>query len=139
MPLMYEVRSVAAKVKTASELKNRPSPIPGGHRSPLGALLDVAYVIEYGADSTEQSALNLIFLLCFQPNASSLSVFGESDEKFHVRGSNQQLPEAIARFLGADTVRLGHRLTRLAPGTGDASPHDRRKADAPSRLGDGRS
>ena len=43
--------------------------IPGGHRSPLGALLDVAYVIEYGADSTEQSALNLIFLLGFQPNA----------------------------------------------------------------------
>ena len=81
--------------------------IPGGHRSPLGALLDVAYVIEYGADSTEQSALNLIFLLGFQPNASSLSIFGESDEKFHIRGGNQQLPEAIARFLGGDAVRRG--------------------------------
>ena len=88
--------------------------IPGGHRSPLGALLDVAYVIEYGADSTDQSALNLIFLLGFQPNASSLTIFGESDEKFHIRGGNQRLPEAIARFLGADAVRQGHRLTRLA-------------------------
>ena len=67
--------------------------IPGGHRSPLGALLDAAYVIEYGADSTEQSALNLIFLLGFQPQQRSLSVFGESDEKFHIRGGNQQLPE----------------------------------------------
>ena len=28
--------------------------------------------------------------------ASSLSIFGESDEKFHIRGGNQQLPEAIA-------------------------------------------
>jgi monoamine oxidase len=91
--------------------------IPGGHRSPLGALLDVAYVIEYGADSTEQSALNLIFLLGFQPNASSLSLFGESDEKFHIRGGNQQLPEAIARFLGGDAVRLGHRLARVAETT----------------------
>ena len=91
--------------------------IPGGHRSALGALLDVAYVIEYGADSTEQSALNLIFLLGFQPNASSLSIFGESDEKFHIRGGNQQLPEAIARFLGGDAVRLGHRLTRVAETT----------------------
>ena len=91
--------------------------IPGGHRSPLGALLDVAYVIEYGADSTEQSALNLIFLLGFQPNASSLSIFGESDEKFHIRGGNQQLPEAIARFLGGDAVRLGHRLTRVVETT----------------------
>jgi len=91
--------------------------IPGGHRSPLGALLDVAYAIEYGADSTEQSALNLIFLLGFQPNASSLSIFGESDEKFHIRGGNQQLPEAIARFLGGDAVRSGHRLTRVAETT----------------------
>jgi monoamine oxidase len=91
--------------------------IPGGHRSPLGALLDVAYAIEYGADSTEQSSLNLIFLLGFQPNASSLSLFGESDEKFHIRGGNQQLPEAIAGFLGGDAVRSGHRLTRVAETT----------------------
>jgi monoamine oxidase len=92
--------------------------IPGGHRSPLGALLDLAYVIEYGADSTEQSALNLIFLLGFQPSAGALSLFGESDEKFHIRGGNQQLPEAIARFLGSDTVRLGHRLAKVAETAG---------------------
>jgi len=87
--------------------------IPGGHRSPLGALLDVAYVIEYGADSTDQSALNLIFLLGFQPDAKSLSLFGESDEKFHIRGGNQQLPEAIARSLGDDAVKMGQQLTRI--------------------------
>ena len=87
--------------------------IPGGHRSPLGALLDVAYVIEYGADSKEQSALNLIFLLGFQPQKHSLSVFGESDEKFHIRGGNQQLPERIADHLGGDRVRMGQRLARV--------------------------
>src|SRR4029450_725111 len=36
--------------------------IPGGHRSPLGALLDVAYVIEHGADSTDKQRRNFIFL-----------------------------------------------------------------------------
>ena len=87
--------------------------VPGGHRSALGALLDVAYVIEYGADSAEQSALNLIFLLGFQPNRHSLSVFGESDEAFHIRGGNQQLPDLIARHLGSDVVRTGQRLVRL--------------------------
>jgi monoamine oxidase len=87
--------------------------IPGGHRSPLGALLDIAYVIEYGADSKEQSALNLIFLLGFQPDGRSLSIFGESDEKFHIRGGNQQLPEAIARYLGGDVVKMGQRLARI--------------------------
>ena len=87
--------------------------IPGGHRSPLGALLDVAYVIEYGADSREQSSLNLIFLLGFQPKAKSFSIFGESDEKFHIRGGNQQLPEAMARYLGGDVVKTGQRLARI--------------------------
>jgi monoamine oxidase len=87
--------------------------IPGGHRSPLGALLDTAYVIEYGADSTEQSALNLIFLLGYQPQKRSLSVFGESDEKFHIRGGNQQLPERMAGCLGGDRVRMGQRLARV--------------------------
>ena len=87
--------------------------IPGGHRSPLGALLDVAYVIEYGADSREQSSLNLIFLLGFQPKPKSFSIFGESDEKFHIRGGNQQLPEAMARYLGSDVVRTGQRLARI--------------------------
>jgi monoamine oxidase len=92
--------------------------IPGGHRSPLGALLDVAYVIEYGADSSDQSALNLIFLLGFQPNRQSLSVFGESDEAFHIRGGNQQLPELITRYLGSDIVRGGQRLVRLTETAG---------------------
>jgi monoamine oxidase len=87
--------------------------IPGGHRSPLGALLDAAYVIEYGADSMEQSALNLIFLLGYQPQKRSLSVFGESDEKFHIRGGNQQLPERMAEGLGGDRVRMGQRLARV--------------------------
>ena len=37
--------------------------VPGGRKSPLGALLDVAYAIEYGADTTDQSALNIVYLL----------------------------------------------------------------------------
>ena len=37
--------------------------VPGGMSSKLGQLLDVAYTIEYGADSSDQAALNLIYLL----------------------------------------------------------------------------
>ena len=39
------------------------SRVPGGHGSRMGQLLDVAYNIEYGAETTDQSALNLIYLL----------------------------------------------------------------------------
>jgi monoamine oxidase len=89
------------------------SRVPGGHRSPLGQVLDLAYTIEYGADTTEQSALNLLYLLAFQPSDAELSVFGESDEKFRIRGGSQRLPEAMARELG-ERVVLGQRLVRIA-------------------------
>ena len=37
--------------------------VPGGISSRLGQLLDVAYNIEYGAECSEQSSLNLLYLL----------------------------------------------------------------------------
>ena len=96
------------------------SRVPGGHRSELGQLLDVAYTIEYGADSTDQSALNLVYLLGYQPDAGQLSIFGQSDETYHLRGGNQRLPMAIARHLDEHlgNIRLGHSLQRLAATSG---------------------
>jgi monoamine oxidase len=84
------------------------SRVPGGHNSPLGLLLDTAYEIEYGAESTEQSSLNLIYFMAFQPENDTLTIFGESDERFHIRGGNQQLPRRMADSLGP-TVEFGHR------------------------------
>lgn len=89
------------------------SRVPGGHGSPLGQLLDVAYTIEYGADTRVQSSLNLVYLLGFQPGTPPFAIFGQSDERFHIRGGNERLPEAIAADLG-DQVRTGHELVRLA-------------------------
>ena len=77
--------------------------VPGGHRSSLGALLDVAYNIEYGAETKEQSSLNLLYLLGYsQPN--TFETFGESDEKFRVRDGNDQVPTALAAKLGSQIV-----------------------------------
>ena len=74
--------------------------VPGGHRSQLGALLDVAYNIEYGADTNVQSSLNLLYLIGFSaPN--TFTIFGESDEKFHIRGGNDQVPTILAAQLAA--------------------------------------
>jgi monoamine oxidase len=96
--------------------------VPGGHDAPLGQLFDVAYNIEYGAETNVQSSLNLIYLLAFQPTAASdddptptqLDIFGVSDETFHIRGGNQRLPEAIADDLGDPVVRRGFKLVKLA-------------------------
>jgi monoamine oxidase len=95
--------------------------VPGGHASRLGRLLDVAYAIEYGADSREQSSLNLLYLLAYQPRANEFAVFGESDETFHIRGGNEQLPRAIADALGPGAVIKGRRLERLRALPGGAT------------------
>src|SRR5438067_13407391 len=80
------------------------SRVPGGHTSPMGQLLDVAYNIEYGNVTTQQSALNLVYLLGFQPQPGNFRIFGASDERYHIAGGNERLPQAIAAALTADTV-----------------------------------
>ena len=89
------------------------SRVPGGHRSRLGALIDVAYDIEFGAPTTQQSALNIVYLLGFQPASGDFAIFGTSDERFHIRGGNEQLPLAIASALPAGSIRLRRALTAI--------------------------
>jgi len=67
----------------------------GGSKSKLGRVLDIAYNIEYGAECSQQSALNLIYLLGYQ-GAGQFRVFGKSNEKYHVRGGNDQVASALA-------------------------------------------
>ena len=90
--------------------------VPGGHASPLGALLDTAYFIELNSDTREQSALNLIYLLGYQPSWNELHMFGISDEKYRVRGGNQQIPQAIASHLGPAALQTGMRMEAISQG-----------------------
>jgi monoamine oxidase len=83
--------------------------VPGGHTSRLGQYLDVATVTENGLDTRQQSSLNLIFPL-------------DSDERFHIRNGNEQLPLAIGASLPSGTVRSGWRLTAIATDNGNGSP-----------------
>jgi monoamine oxidase len=74
--------------------------VPGGHASSLGQLLDVAYNIEYGAETTVQSSLNMLYLLGFI-GPGQFRTFGKSNEKFHVRGGNDQVATTLAARLGS--------------------------------------
>ena len=95
--------------------------VPRGMRSRLGRLLDVAYTIEYGADSAGQSSLNLLYLLGYQ-GQGQFRVFGKSNEKYHVRGGNDQIPFRLrdrlqgqitlnTELVGIEAVGDGYRLT----------------------------
>ncbi|OEJ58262.1 hypothetical protein BGM19_09995 [Streptomyces agglomeratus] len=89
------------------------SRVPGGHSSPLGRFMDVAYNVEYGAETSEQSALALVLLMGYQPNPGHFNVWGLSNERYHITGGNDQLPRAIANALPAGTVRMGKQLTAV--------------------------
>jgi len=86
--------------------------VPGGHRSAMGQLLDVAYNIEYGAETTDQSALNLVYLLGYSAKPGNFAIFGASNEKYHIVGGNQRLPETIAANLNKP-VATGWRMTAI--------------------------
>jgi monoamine oxidase len=67
-------------------------------------LLDVAFTTEYGLETDQQSALNL--LLMIDPNPSPFRIFGASDERFHIRLGNDSIPQALGERLG-DSIEKG--------------------------------
>jgi monoamine oxidase len=84
----------------------------------LRALLDVAYVGEYGREIDEQSPWNLLWLIDSEA-PEPFRVYGDSDEAFHVSGGNDQIPNLLAERL-ASPIELEHRLARVIEG-GDGS------------------
>ncbi len=78
----------------------------------MGDLLRVAYTTECGLEPGRQSALN--FLTLVDPSPDPFCVFGDSDERFRVRGGNDRIPRALAERLGEGTFDLGARLVALA-------------------------
>ena len=87
--------------------------VPGGTSSKLGQLLDVAYNIEYGAECKDQSSLNLLYLLGYQ-GPGELRIFGKSNEKYHVAGGNDQIPQRLADAIGRDRISLSTELVAIA-------------------------
>jgi len=86
--------------------------VPGGIASRLGQLLEQAYVIEYGAEIADQSALNLLYLIGYS-GQGQLRIFGPSNEKYHVRGGNDRIVSALAGRL-AGQIETGTRLVSIA-------------------------
>jgi monoamine oxidase len=83
----------------------------GGAASRLGQLLSIAYNIEYGAEPDAQSSLNLLYLLAYS-GQGQLRIFGPSNEKYHVRGGNDQIPARMAELLSGQ-ITTGSELVAI--------------------------
>ncbi|WP_331766341.1 NAD(P)/FAD-dependent oxidoreductase [Embleya sp. NBC_00896] len=89
------------------------SRVPGGYASRLGQFLDVAYNVEYGADTVNQAAYSAVCMLGWQTNPGHFNIWGGSNERYHVVGGNDQVVHAVANALPTGTVRMGHRLLAI--------------------------
>ncbi len=89
--------------------------VPGGLKSKLGQLLDVAYNIEYGAETSVQSSLNMLYLLGYS-GQGQLRIFGPSNEKYRVRGGNDQIPARLVEALQGQ-IRTGMELIAIRRNT----------------------
>jgi monoamine oxidase len=93
--------------------------VPGGVAGDFGQLCVSAVLDEYGGPPEEQSALNLIYLLGGDATAKSgnqpksAPVLGGADEKWHIKGGNDQLIHGVLNRLPAGVVKLGEELVAI--------------------------
>lgn len=69
-------------------------------------LLDVAYTTKYGLDISEQSCLNLLYLIGTDPGR--FDIFGVSDEQYTTALGNGSIPQRLTSDLS-----LGQRLSAV--------------------------
>ncbi len=77
----------------------------------LHNVLQVAYRGEYGLENSEQSALNLIYLIGADP-PDPFRIFGDSDERYHTHLGNESFPRLLSEALDPGQVLLEHKLVK---------------------------
>jgi monoamine oxidase len=74
-------------------------------------LLDVAYMTEFGLQTSEQSALNFLTMIDPALSGTEFRPYGQSDERFKIYGGNAKLTDALAKHV--ETIHYDNRLTSL--------------------------
>jgi monoamine oxidase len=76
-------------------------------------VIKAAYTGEYGLDTSEQSALNLLLLIGADTD-NGFRMFGESDEAMRITGGSERLPQALYKAIaGKVPIHFGAKLKLL--------------------------
>ena len=76
----------------------------------LRSWIEVAYTNEYGLPIYQQSAINLLLLIGKDPG--KIEIFGSSDQRYQIRGGNQQIIDRLATKL-ANFIETGNSLKSI--------------------------
>ncbi|MCZ7604953.1 MAG: FAD-dependent oxidoreductase [Planctomycetota bacterium] len=79
----------------------------------LRKLLEVAFVTEYGLDANEQSAFNMLSLIGLDTGAETWEAFGDSDERYKVKGGNQRVVDELAKRV-EEQIETGRKLEGIS-------------------------
>ncbi len=80
----------------------------------LKQLLEVAFVTEYGLDADQQSVFNMLSIAGLDTTTETWEAFGESDERYKVKGGNQLVVDELAKRLDS-RIHTGRQLLALNP------------------------
>jgi monoamine oxidase len=59
--------------------------------------IEIAYESEYGLSPQVQSSLNLLTLISPNTDKGAIELYGDSDERYTIRGGNQLIPNQLAK------------------------------------------
>jgi len=90
---------LAAAQKAQADMDHyQPAPPPVTVSNGITKAVDPLLSGAQASLATDQAALNLMYLLAYNASPGNFSIFGKSDERFHIAGGNDQLPTAIASY-----------------------------------------
>jgi monoamine oxidase len=115
-PTLYDLSTARGRELDNTPLSKYIQDVAGPVSPQLAELLDVAYNIEYGAETSQQSTLNMLYLLGYS-GQGQLRIFGPSNEKYHVRGGNDQITDRMAAKIGEASIKRGWELVAIRENT----------------------
>lgn len=78
----------------------------------IRTLLEEAYVTEFGREANDQTAINFLWMFQADVSKGTFDIFGISDERYKIKGGNQQLTDALAAQLPGQ-ITLQRKLVAL--------------------------
>lgn len=73
----------------------------------LKELLVASFIAEFGLDCEEQSTINMMDMIDTNTD-QGFKVFGESDERFRIKGGNSKIIEGLVKKIGGDKISKSH-------------------------------
>ena len=75
-------------------------------------LLDAAFIAEFGLDCNEQSTINFLDIIDTD-TSGGFKVFGDSDERYRIKGGNSQIIQKLAEKIGEDAIFRNYQVTEI--------------------------